>query len=1117
MSSVVVRPLVVVREHSGGFFSAFPAVDPALISYGDEPEQALDELRLFLSEHFSRIDPDDVLEFVVPEPASTREVSVMLPRADAARDERVRTPISITVVELEGARGARWMLIPVLNQVCYVPEEHAADPDALLSKEIVRLAAASDIGGADYFDLLPTTSFELERLGVEVDREAGKERESTRRARAERQKLRAARKLLASVAQLLKPGDDEVLHRDIAGLRSLLESPSRSSVALVGPAGGGKSALMRAASRGLGREVHRTSGAELVAGQSFVGQLEQRVDDVMKAVELLDVVLYFEAFDDLFAGQSGGYEDIAGAMQRYIERGRVRIVGELDPEQYDRLQHRHVGFFSHLHRISAEALDRAQTIDVLEARGQAARRREHPALEPAAIPLVVDLVERYEPYRSLPGKAVALVEELVAARRAEGQTDGPLELRTDDVLRHVSVKTGVPEFLLRDERSLLLERVEETFRRGLVGQESAVRRVAETLCAVKAGLQPGAKPLSTFLFVGPTGVGKTELAKALARFLFGSAERLARFDMSEYSDAYAADRLIRGTDHADGVLTRRIREQPFSVLLLDEIEKASPAVFDLLLQVCGEGRLSDAEGRVAYFKNSIIVMTSNLGAQHRGSVLGFGGAEVDDANYYMQQVREHFRPEFLNRLDTIVCFSSLTREQIHDVAKLSTDRIARRVGFEEQGIRVWVADDAIAALSDDGFSPDYGARGLRRHLEQALTAPISHLVAQLGASASGQLIAVHSASRELENKELCQESGEPALSEELLRLERGGLSFRVMRRKRRRELTDLTGVVAISAKRRQTMRWSRLPPITALRERLGEIAVELNRGSRRRARRQTSGMDTLLGRLSIEHGSLQEILRPLDEAHQELESIEELVVGSVYDNDEPKFFETEADAAFQRFRRHLVAALLATSQENEIALIAHDLDEGGALRSWTDALLASLDARGWQGLVHVDRGERKPEQVWPTMKKRRWGPPLTPNEFVERHGGPNSERPFSSLMVRVKGPAAGALLSFAVGRYRYHSEQDHEELWVRLARPRWQIDEEDWKTPALAPTFDREVGVRQPLRVSFGEDPGKARTDDADLFLDGLVAGDLFRRWEELVFDWVVDVAEGGDPYLPPG
>ena len=419
MSSVEVHPLVVVREHSGGLFSAFPAVDPSLVSYGDEPEQALDELRLFLGEHFSRLDPDDVLEFVVPEPASTREVSVLLPRSDAARDERVRTPISITVVELEGARGARWMLIPALEQVCYVPEESAADPQSLLSKEIVRLAAASDIGGADYFDLLPTASFEFERLRVAVDRDAHEGGASTRRARAEQQKIRAARKLLASVAKLLKPWGDEVLHRDVSGLSSLLDSPSRSSVALVGPAGAGKTALMHAACRGIGRAVHRTSGAELVAGQSFVGQLEQRIEDVMKAVELLDVVLYFEAFDDLFAGSAGGYEDIAGAMQRYIERGRVRIVGELDPEQYDRLQHRHVGFFSHLHRISVDALGRAETIDVLEDRGRAARRREHPALEKAAVPLVVDLVERYEPLSltSRQGRRVGRRDRRRAPRR----------------------------------------------------------------------------------------------------------------------------------------------------------------------------------------------------------------------------------------------------------------------------------------------------------------------------------------------------------------------------------------------------------------------------------------------------------------------------------------------------------------------------------------------------------------------------------------------------------------------------------------------------------------------------------------------------------------------------
>lgn len=1108
MTALELRPLVVVREH-GGFASAFPAFAPGWVSYADDAESALFELCLFLGEHLARVDATQIPACVIPEAATLRRLSVLVGRDDLPRAERVKTPIELPVVELE-AGEARWVLVPSLGHVAYVGRERASELEEVVRGEVQRLVHAQDLSGAAWLDLLPTETFELVRPRVEVEPRDDAGDAASRPERARRRKLKAATDLLDKIGRRMTAPIHPVLHRDLEPLRAVLGSRSRASAVLVGPPGSGKSALMRAAIAAMpgAPAVFATSGAELVAGQSFVGQLEERIESVMAAAELLDAVLYFEELDDLFAGRPGGYEDIAGLMQRWVEQGRVRIVGELSADEYDRLQHRHVGFFAYFTEVAVPALGKRETTDALRALAARSREVEEPALTDDAAPLVVDLCERYDPYRALPGKAVALLDELVAGRRAEPREDGSLEIGPDDVLSGMSTKTGVPEFLLRDERSMLLENVERFFRERLIGQEQAVRSVAETLCAVKAGLQPQSKPLAAFLFVGPTGVGKTELAKALARFLFGSTERMARFDMSEYADPWAAERLIRGTDRDDGVLTRKIREQPFSVILLDEIEKADPAVFDLLLQVLGEGRLSDARGKVAWFSNAIIIMTSNLGAQHQRSSLGFGDAPRDDSAHYLSVVGEHFRPEFVNRLDRIVCFYSLTRAQIHEVARLSVARIAQRDAFEHLGIALRVSEAALAKLAEEGYSGSYGARGLRRHLEYRLVAPAAGLIAGLGARARGALARVER-DDEAEKSGLTERAGD-----ELARAERGGLVFRMLDRPRSRTAASASGAIGVSQLRRELGRWIDLRPIVEIRERLAEIGVELALASGSKRQRKRAPQGALLGQLTHEHARLSALLAPLDSAMAELEQIEALVVAALYEESEPTLFESEAKEAHRRFKSSLVETLVARSGEDEITLAFHELDQARVLHRLLLPLLRRAAGEGWEVRLHLDRGPRTPEDAWPPVDQRRWGPPLGREQYLERFGAAEAERPFSNVLVRLRGPSAGALLSFTPGRWRYQSGDGYGEVWVRLVAPRFELDEKGWQSDAARAAIDVEVGRRQTLRLEIADTPERL-TAQMGWVIDDLDEHQVFERWNEIVFDWVVAVIEAGGSFLP--
>jgi ATP-dependent Clp protease ATP-binding subunit ClpC len=1092
--------LVIVRRHAEGLVSACLAFSPHLLAYADDAETALAELVDFLSDYFVELPADQLQKFVVPEDAKLEHVTVTLARADLPRGVRVRTPIELPVIVLAATAGAKWVMLPSLAQVAYVPEDKVGQLEQVLHDEVLRLAAASDLDGVAYLDLLPSASFELQRPIVEVDLERSSPASGKHAAKARAR--REAERLLEQIGRKVGPPGDSVSQRDLAELSALLESKQRLSVILVGPEGSGKSAWLRAAAQLGTRPLYATSGAELVAGQSGLGQLEERIEAVIKAAELLDAIVYFENLEDLFAGQTGGYEDIASLLRRPLQRGALRLVGELTPESFDRLSQRHVGLFSYLQRFVVTPLSREQTLAILTERSRSRARRGARSIDQAGLRQLLALVERYEPYRVLPGKAAALFDELTSADA--GSSNGSRELDADAVLSGFAVKSGIPAFLLRDERSLDVQSVEKALRQHVVGQAHAVRRVAETLCSVKAGLQPAGKPLATLLFLGPTGVGKTELSKALARFLFGAAERMARFDMSEYTDPYAADRLIRGSDHSDGVLTRRVREQPFGVVLLDEIEKAHSSVFDLLLQVAGEGRLSDGRGKLAHFDNTIIILTSNLGAQHRRARVGFGdaGAE-DDASYYLSQVERHFRPELIGRLDGIVSFSSLNAEEIRSVARSSVERISRRAGLEGRDSRLLVSERALQALAEEGFSASYGARALRRSLEQALVAPLASLISALGEQARGALFTVR------ERSEVEPPAFRAAESEyrpaQLPPVAVGRISLTALLSAKHEREEASSGVASVSRMRRAMRRWHALTQVAEARERRAELTVQLAQSAQNRTPAAT------LVALSREHARLVTLLAPLDEALQDVESIEGLLVSAL--DETPPDLEPDARARYETYKERLLAALFQLSEEDALCFALQELDDRRVLHHFLVPFLRFAKAQGWEAVLHFDRGARE-GAAWPKLSERRWGPPISYQRYLEELP---AERPSDGVLIRVRGPGAGALLSFYLGRLRYEGavNQAAGELWARPLLARYEVKEEDWSVPRLSPVIDRGVGRRQ--GISFWTTPGNEPPPGiTGPFYEDIGSEQLLERYATLVFERALAKARAGESFLPP-
>ena len=532
-------------------------------------------------------------------------------------------------------------------------------------------------------------------------------------------------------------GTDPVVgrEREISRVIQILSRRTKNNPVLVGEPGVGKTAVAEALARRVARgEVPDTLKnrrivtldlASMLAGTKYRGDFEDRVKCIIKEVQRAgDVIVFIDELHTIVgAGSAEGAIDAANILKPALGRGEIQVIGATTPEEY----RKHIEKDAALER-------RFQPVNVPEPDGECCERmllalrgslEAHHGLRitDEAVSAAIRLSTRYICDRYLPDKAIDLLDEAASRVRVEG-SPSRTQVEASDVAEVVSAWTGVPASAITEPESERLLRLEEALHRRVVGQDEAVSAVARAIRRGRVGLADPRRPLGSFLFLGPTGVGKTELCRALAEAVYGDEEALIRLDMSEYMEKHAVSKLIGSPPGyvgygEGGQLTERVRRRPWSVVLFDEIEKAHEDVYNLLLQIMEDGRLTDSEGRRADFRSTIVVMTSNVGAKaitKNRPALGFSGAARDGdgavREAVMAELRQTFRPEFLNRVDDAIVFRRLTPADVRRIARGLTDAVRERM--RALGVQLEVTDAALDLLAERGFDPTYGARPLRR-------------------------------------------------------------------------------------------------------------------------------------------------------------------------------------------------------------------------------------------------------------------------------------------------------------------------------------------------------------------------------------------------------------------
>ena len=744
--------------------------------------QAQQRLRKGLRKHMRRISP---VHWAQCRPTHLPEHRVVKVALNPGKDDTLwESPIEVDVDLFSWpiAGSNRQWLCPALDSVVVTSETETTDAFLMLQIKSMMARTHDSWELEQVMETFGDRKFRVCELARWTAREIT-DAYSDRSKGAKRIKLNALKSVATRIVTW-KHSPTYEQQETISQLDELLLCPSPQSVLLVGPAGVGKTATVFEWARTLpglvftasgevsasssekatnallssqgARDVWATSGSRLVSGMTGMGMWQKRCHQVVREAHEAKIILHVGSLVELVeSGKINGQPGVATLLRSAIDQGKLLAIAECTPDQLAVVQREDPILLRCFTKLEINPPNEKSLSIILRKTGQyltaeksltagPPRRKRSAPSEPimavanlhdsagtlfdaSAIDELIRLHQRFSTYSAMPGQPIGLMRSMI-----EVWPDGK-PITDTDITRRFSDDTGLPLFLLDDLIPLDCERIRAELASNVIGQPEPVEHLVRLITMLKARLNRTDRPLASLLLIGPTGVGKTETAKALAKLLYRDQARMIRIDMSEYSQPWSAIRLIGSTSEGDGALTSPIRDQPFSVILLDEFEKCHPSVLDLLLQVLGEGRLTDSMGRIADFRNAVIIMTSNLGVEtYQGQSFGFGENENNAYDHFLREVRRHVRPEFLGRLDQIIPYRPLPIEVVRKIADRELVEVSKRRGIRYHKIRWEVAPSARDALAKLGFDPVYGARPLRREIERNIVIPLADCMHKSG-------------------------------------------------------------------------------------------------------------------------------------------------------------------------------------------------------------------------------------------------------------------------------------------------------------------------------------------------------------------------------------------------